>query len=83
MICLSRSEDKAAIKYFYKSKGKCPDEHFYATISRVSFNVGRDQFAMEWLHKAINAGYKIPEGDEGLLEICHSKEFADYCAMRN
>ena len=39
--------------------------------------------SIEWIYKAVRAGYKKEQGHPAIKDIIDSAKFADYCAMRN
>jgi hypothetical protein len=83
IVSLNRNQDETARSNFLKSRGNMPKEEFHAVIGMTYINNGRKQEGMEWLFKAVNAGFNVTQGNGVLWEVYNSKEYADYCAMRN
>ena len=82
IICLWRKEKNIARKHFLKSKGNCSDECYYSKMAQAYISQGFEQEGFELLNKAIGAGYKISENTPFLWDIYHSKEYAEFCEMR-
>ncbi len=83
VIFLLRNEDAAAVKLLGKNKKRLSEVEHNLNIGLAYITADRIDDSLDWLYRAVMAGYDHKEGHPAIKQIIDSARFADYCAMRN